>query len=83
MGVGGIGKAEVAAVFWLVHGLLHGAQEHHLNQLAVGAIGSLGEKRGVIQRSGFVAAAEAEAEQAELLAQGGELFRRGAGVVAE
>ena len=83
MGVGGVGEAEVAAVFWLVHGLLHGAQEHHLNQLAVGAVGGLGEERGVIQRGGLFATAEAEAEQAELLAQGGELFRGGARVVAE
>ena len=43
----------------------------------------MGKERGVIQRGGLVATAEAEAEQAELLAQGGELFRSGAGVVAE
>ena len=83
MGVGGVGKAEVAAVIRLVHGLLHRTQEHHLNQLAVGALGSLGEECGVIQRGGLFAAAEGKAEQAELLAQGSELFRGGAGVVAE
>ena len=54
-----------------------------MNQLAVGAVGGLGEERGVIQRGGLFATAEAEAEQTELLAQGGELFRCGAGVVAE
>ena len=54
-----------------------------MNQLAVGALGSLGEKCGIIQRGGFVATAEGKAEQAELLAQGSELFRSGAGVVAE
>ena len=54
-----------------------------MNQLAVGALGSLGEECGVIQRGGLFAAAEGKAEQAELLAQGGKLFRGGAGVVAE
>ena len=83
MGIGFVSQAEMAFVARLVCCLLHRAQQHHLQQLLVGAVGDFFGQRGVIFRCGFVAAAQMQAEQAELFAQGGELFGRGPQVVAE
>ncbi|EKY03413.1 hypothetical protein HMPREF9120_02729 [Neisseria sp. oral taxon 020 str. F0370] len=83
VGVVLVGETEMALVFGFVYGLLHGAQEHGLDEFAVGPAADFFGKFGVVFGGGFVAAAETEAEQGELFAQGGEFFGGGAEVVAE
>ena len=71
MGVVFIRQPKMPCVVRLVLRLLHGAQQHGLQQFAVVALGDLLGKRGVIFGRGMVAAAQFQAEQAQLFAQRG------------
>ena len=77
-----VGKAEVSLVFGFVNGLLHGTQQHGLDEFAVFARGDCVGQCGVVFGGGRIAAAECESQQAELFAQVGEFFGGGTGVVA-
>ena len=82
MGIGLVGQAKVAIVFRFVHGLLHRAQQHHLQQLFVWAACKLFCQGCVVFWRRVVAAAQSHAQQSQLRAQGFQFFRRRAFVIA-
>ena len=71
MGVVLIRQPKMPCVVRLVLGLLHGAQQHGLQQFAVIALGDLVGKGGIIFGRGVIAAAQFQAQEAQLFAQRG------------
>ena len=72
----------MAVVFRFVHRLLHGAQQHHLQQFFVWAACKLLSQGSVVFRRRVVATAQSHAQQSQLRAQGFQFFRRRTFVIA-
>ena len=83
VGVGRIGQPEVADIVRAVHGLLHGAQQHGLDQPLIGPLAHRLQQGGVILGGGLLAARQCQPQLVEELAQVVELFLLGRLVDAE
>ena len=77
-----VSQAEVAFVMRFVHGLLHGTQQHGLQQFLIFAVFKLGCQLGIIFRRRFVTTTQSQTQAAELFAQSRQFFRGWAQVVA-
>ena len=76
VGVMFVCQAEMSFIPRFVYGLLHRAQQHGLYQLAVGPVGNLVRKFGIMFGHRLVAATQAQSQQCQLFAQSSQFFRR-------